>query len=139
MVVRLSTLLENIASIEQYDSKDRGSLDGYVVNTSSEQLENYLHKFSINSDIILDLKNKYRRIAIIKNMYIDDEYRGIGIGNKLLSNAIDEAYENDAEAIILIADIYESNDFDIKKWYEKFGFEQITDTNQGPLMILDES
>lgn len=138
-MVKISMLQESVVYIDHYDSKDRGSLDGYVTDTSSEQLENYLFSFSMKSGVISNIKDKYKRIAFIKNLHVDEKYRGSGIGNKLLSNAIDEAYDNGAEAILLIADMEESNDFDIQRWYEGFGFEKITNTSEGPLMILDES
>lgn len=136
--MRLATLQESLIHIDQYDSKNRGSLDGYVVDTNTEQLENYLYSFSMKSGVISDIREKYDRIAIIKNLHVDDDHRGIGLGNKLLSDAIDEAYDNGAEAIIIIADMEESNKFDIQRWYESFGFEKITNTDSGPLMILAE-
>lgn len=137
-MVSLAILQENIVHIDQYDSKNRGSLDGYVVDTSSEQLENYLYNFSMKTGVISNIQNKYNRIALIKNLHVDDQYRGAGLGNKLLSDAIDQAYDNGAEAIILIADIHDSNKFDIQRWYEGYGFEKVTNTSEGPLMILAE-
>jgi ribosomal protein S18 acetylase RimI-like enzyme len=46
-------------------------------------------------------------------MYIDDEYRGQGLGSSLLNNAIDDSYNRGAKAILLIADIHENNAFSI--------------------------
>ena len=52
---------------------------------------------------------------------------------------IDDAYENGAEAIFLIADAGENNKFDLTKWYESYGFEKIAKTsNSDNLMLLHE-
>lgn len=138
MVVKLATLTENYINIDQHDQKDRGFLYGYVTDTDSERLANFLFDYIENTKIVSDIRKKYNRIGIIKNFHVDDDHRGKGLGNKMLSKAIDKAYDNDAEAIILIADIDESNKFDIQKWYENYGFEKITNTSSGPLMILNE-
>jgi len=45
-------------------------------------------------------------------MYVDDDYRGQGIGNDLVSNAIDDAANNGADAILLVSDTDEDNPFD---------------------------
>lgn len=138
MVVKFSTFNENYINIDQYDQKDRGFLYGYVTDTDSERLSNFLFDYIEDIKIVSNIRKKYNRIGIIKNFHVDDNYRGKGLGNKLLSKAIEEAYNNDAESIILIADMDESNKFDIQEWYEKYGFKKITNTRAGPLMILDE-
>lgn len=138
MVVNLATLNENIINIDQYDPKNRGFLDGYVTDTDSERLSNFLLDYIENEKIVSNLRKKYNTIGIIKNFHVDDNHRGKGIGNKLISKAIDQAYDNGAEAIILVADMEESNKFNIQEWYEQYGFEKITNTITGPLMILKE-
>ena len=76
-------------------------------------------------------------MALIRNMYVDDDYRGQGIGNDLVSNAIDDAANNGADAIILVSDTDEDNPFDLTKWYEGFGFEIVGTAGNNPVMILD--
>jgi len=137
-VVTLSKLRESVVPIDQYDSRGHGALDGYVVDTSKEQIKNYLDNFRVNLEITNELKSKFKKIAIIKNINVEEKHRGEGIGNKLLSYAIDDAYDNGAEAIILIADKEEENQLDLIRWYENYGFEKLTNTISGPLMILDE-
>ena len=56
-----------------------------------------------------------------------------------MSNAIDSAYDNDAEAIILVADTGESNEFDLVNWYNNYGFEKIGDASGDPIMLLAET
>lgn len=138
MVVKATTLMENYVNIDQHDQKDRGFLDGYVTDTDSERLTNFLFDYIENTKIVSNIRKKYNKIGIIKNFHVDDKHRGKGIGNKLLRKAIDDAYNNDAEAIILITDVEESNNFDLQRWYESYGFKKITNTASGPLMILTD-
>lgn len=118
---------------------DHGNLEGYVVDTNKDQLDNYLSSNGVSKKVIDELKSRVKRIAIIKNMEVDDDKRGQKIGTELLDNAIDDAYEKNAEAIILIADKSEDNKFDLEKWYQKYGFEKIvTTSNNDSLMLLHE-
>ena len=80
---------------------DGGSIEGYVVNSNQPQLTNYLESQGATPNIISAIKNQYNRVGIIKNIYVDEDSRGQGIGNKLVSSAIDVASSNSAEAIVL--------------------------------------
>jgi predicted GNAT family N-acyltransferase len=123
------------ASLNQ--SVDGGSLEGYVVDSDQPQLTNYLSGQGANPDVISAIKNKYKRIGIIRNMYVDEDNRGQGTGNNLVSNAIDTAAELGAQAIILVSDIHETNVMDLTKWYKGFGFEQVGTASGDPVMILE--
>jgi len=128
-------LNEDTSSISQ--NIDGGSLTGYVVDTNMVNMTNYLSGMNVPPNIINELKEKYNRIGIIKNVYIDDEMRGQGLGNSLMSEAIESAFLDDANAIILIADSGELNDFDLTSWYEGYGFVVIGEATSGHLMVLD--
>ena len=127
-------LTEGITHIDQHN--DDGSLDGYVVDTDQEQVGNYLLSQGVSQSRIDDLRASYNRLGIIKNMWVDEESRGQGIGNDLMSGAIDDAYDSGAQAIILIADMGEQNEFNLVKWYENFGFELLDKANTDYLMIM---
>lgn len=130
-------LYESMISIDQ--SNDGGSLEGYVVDTDQPQLKNYLSAQHASTKLIVDLVTRFNRIAIIKNLYVEDEYRNRGFGRDLLDSAIDAAYDSDAEAIVLIADTHEENAFDLINWYKNYGFEIIGYADRNPVMLLDES
>ena len=133
----MKTYKQFIKEINHIDqSHKHGNLEGYVVDTDKEQLENYLDSQGVNKKIINDIKSKFKKIGIIKNIEIDIDQRNKKIGTKLLDNAIDSAYENDAEAIILIADTSEDNKFDIVKWYQNYGFEKIGKTSNNDILML---
>ena len=118
---------------------DGASLEGYVVDTDQVQLGNYLESQGANPQIAKKLAQQYNRIGIIRNMRVDDEERGQGLGTDLISNAIDDAYLNDAEAIVLVSDEGESNEFNLTKWYESFGFKKIGMAGSDPIMLLSKS
>lgn len=130
-------LKESLISISQ--ENDGGSLEGYVVDTDQPQLKNYLSGHHVSTKLIVKLVTKFKRIAIIKNLYVDEDYRNKGFGRDLLDHAIDSAYEADAEAILLIADTEEQNAFDLIQWYKNYGFEIIGHGDSNPIMLLNES
>ena len=75
-------------------------------------------------------------IAFLKNMYVEEDFRGQGYGNNLLSWFIEEARAEGASIIILESDEYESNAFGLTAWYEGYGFEVMDTEDDLPIMIL---
>jgi ribosomal protein S18 acetylase RimI-like enzyme len=122
-------------SISQHT--EGGSLEGYVMSTDKPNINNYLQSQGATPELINNITKRYKTLALIRNMYVDDDYRGQGIGNDLVSNAIDDAVNNGADAIILVSDTDEDNPFDLTKWYEGFGFEVVGTAGNNPVMILD--
>lgn len=123
--------------ISQYH--DHGNVEGYVVDTNREQLKNFFSSNGVPANVIKEYLTKFKRVGIIKNMEVEIEKRGKGVGKKLFDDAIDAAYEEGAEAIFLIADTSEDNKFDLTRWYESYGFEKIAKTsNSDYLMLLHE-
>jgi len=134
---RITKLMsEEITHIGQ--ENEGGSLEGYVVDTNQVQLKNYLSSQHADQNIADQLAKKFNRIGIIKNMYVNDDSRGQGFGKELFDKAIDAAYNNGAEAILLVADTQEQNIFDLVKWYQGYGFEIIGDAGGDPVMLLHE-
>lgn len=114
-----------------------GSLDGYVSDTDQVNFRNYLEGKGVDDSIINHIAKKYSRIGLIRNIYVDEEMRGQGIGNNLVSSAIQEAYRKGAEAIILVADMDETNNINLEKWYQGFRFQTIGKAGTNPLMLLE--
>lgn len=114
-----------------------GSAEGYVVDSSAENVRNWLE-----SEVGADqskLLERYGRIAVFKSMRVERRLRGRGIGNKLVDDWLARADRYGAEAIFLIADKGEQQapGFDLQKWYESWGFEKVADTSGGPFMVMD--
>lgn len=136
--MRFSELLTEFRSITFNDEKEDDlwySIDGYEVNIDEENWQNWISdKIENPEKFINEIKNKYKRIAIIKNLNVDEELRGQGLGNTLMSYFFNETT---ADIILLIADISESQlpGFDLSKFYENWGFEYIMPTFMGSLML----
>lgn len=133
--MRIKELLkESLTSISQ--NNDGGSLEGYVVDTNQPNVRNYLQSQHVDEKTINKLISQFNRIGLIRNMYVDDESQGQGYGTDLMNNAIDMAFDEGAEAIILVADLSEENKVDLVKWYNNYGFETIGNAAGDPLMML---
>lgn len=115
---------------------DEGSISGYVTKPKeSEQLENYLMEMGAFKAVPI-IESRYDRIGILKNMWVEEEYRGNGVGTWLLHRFVEEAADKHAEAILLVADTGERNDFDLVDWYKRNGFEVVFGKEEAyPVMI----
>lgn len=132
-------LIESIYS-EIYIYNDGGDADGYVTDTASEKLENWVnvrHKLN-NDEFIGHVKSSFETISFLNNMNVDENSRGQGFGSDLLEKFIDEAANRMAEAIILFADTEEEQEegFDLIQFYESYDFEVVKKYPDGALMLL---
>jgi GNAT superfamily N-acetyltransferase len=123
--------------IIELNEEDYATLSGYSVSSNQENYKNFLIDNISNemlaNKIVEFIKNKdFNDIVIIKNLNVDEEYRGQGIGRNLLEEAISEA-----EIAILISDKYEiqNKGFVLDKFYINSDFEPVLDTSSGSLMI----
>ena len=123
-----------LRSINQDD--EGGNLEGYVVDTDQPQLFNYLESQGAASELAKKIAKKFKRIGIIRNMYVDEEYRNQGVGTDLVNGAIDDAFLSGAQAILLVSDEGERNEFDLTRWYQDFGFKKIGVAGSDPVMLM---
>lgn len=133
--MKIAEITSRTASLNH--SVDGGSLEGYVVDSDQPQLTNYLESQGAALDVISAIKSKYKRIAIIRNMYVDEDARGQGVGNDLVGGAIDNAAEMGASAIVLVSDSTEDNAMDLTAWYTGFGFEVVGQAGGDPVMVME--
>ena len=136
--MRWQEIFESFGSIRHIEFDfDDGSVQGYVVETSAEQVTNWLEKHGTN-DSKVELKIKeFDKVAFLNNINVDEEARGQGIGQDLLESFESEAKASGADIVVLISDVNESQviGFDLTLWYKKNGFEILSNTTSGPLMI----
>ena len=119
-------------------SVEGGELIGYVTTSSKPQFRNYLESQGVDDNLIQQLSTKYPIIAILRNMYVDEDYRGQGIGSDLVSDALNDAAMEGAMAMVLVADMHEGNKFDLSKWYEEnFDFKIIGNAQGDPVMLRE--
>lgn len=128
--------VESVASIS--NSNSGGSLEGYITDTTQPQLENYLSGQGADNNLIKTLKNKYNKVGIIRNMYIDPDQRNQGHGGDLLGGAIDDAFSLGADAIVLVADRCEDNAIDLAQWYTEYGFEAVGNAHGNIIMVIEK-
>jgi GNAT superfamily N-acetyltransferase len=122
-------------------SIDGGTLFGYVVDADQPNVLNYLSRHTNLADAVMGKLRTYKeRVALLSNMMVDEDRRGTGIGAQLMSEFMEFAEQEGATVYVLICDVNQSQQpgFDLKEWYESFGFTATIDTGEGPLMVMPE-
>lgn len=120
---------------------ENGSAFGYVVSTSESNILNYL---SQHTDLAKQINNilakRFDRVALLRNMYVDEDARGCGEGSDLVMQFMSEAELHGAQMIMLVSDAEEEQleGFDLVTFYEGFDFYPSITTSSGMLMFSDE-
>lgn len=117
---------------------EEGNIYGYVTNALTDvQLKNYLEKQGVGEATSI-IQKQYDMVAILTNMYIEQGYRGNGLGSMFVESFIENALLKGASAIVLIADTGERNNFGLVEWYENYGFNIIYgEKHSFPLMLKE--
>jgi hypothetical protein len=110
---------------------DGGSLSG-VIHNDMQRVLNWGEKERLDDKATNTISSLSAPIAILKNMYVDEELRGQGQGNDFIQRFLDEV---GAIPIILISDKGEANTFDLTKWYEGYDFETIGSSGGSPVLL----
>ncbi|WP_005742620.1 GNAT family N-acetyltransferase [Pseudomonas amygdali] len=119
-----------------------GSISGYVIDAAEPNIKNYLMQHTnLGKSIAGRLAQRNEVVALLRNLYVDLEHRGQGIGSELVSSFLQEAEQAGATSYILLSDSGEEqvNDLDLNAWYENFGFCKVLSTGSGPLMVMPDS
>lgn len=118
--------------IEQ-DGSEAGSLQAHLnISKNDEVVLNYFnvnHKMELDKIYELLEKSNTQEISIIMNIYVDEDYRWIGLGSDLLENF----FTLNKSSVYLICDLAE-NDF-VLGWYQRNGFEIIDYIYGCPIML----
>lgn len=121
---------------------DHGSIFGYVVDASEPNIENYLMQHTnLGKSIAFRLAQRNEVVALLRNLHVDLEHRGQGVGSELVLSFLQEAEQAGATCYVLLSDDGEEqiNNLDLKAWYEKFGFSGVLCTESGPLMVMPDN
>ena len=118
--------------------EDGGSLSGYLVSYSDNNYKNFLgeeirDEKSLKAVIDFIEQNQYEQVLIVKNLNVEEDYQGQGIGRNLLENALENC-----SIALLIADAGETQreNFKLKKFYEGSDFMTVSNEVSGPLMVF---
>lgn len=123
-------------------SFEHGSISGYVVDAKKENIRNYLSQHTnLGKTIAWKLAQRDETVALLRNLNVDPEHRGQGIGSELVSSFIEACEQSGATCFILISDEGEEqvNRLNLNAWYEGFGFASVVATGSGPLMAMPGS
>lgn len=118
-----------------------GGCSGYCVDSSQEQISNYLAEYSSHAQLLAEqLSARCKRVAILKNLNVHEEHRGKGNGAYLLEDFLAAAEDLGATAVLLLADSAEAQrpGFSLAKFYAEYGFVAVCTTGAGPLMVYPE-
>src|SRR5690606_16074301 len=117
------------------------TLYGYVVSPHEINLKNYLDENVGYSDSIMNiLKKENRAVALLRNLWVDEECRGQGEGSYLVGEFLQEASQHGADTVLLVCDNNESQltGFKLQEFYEGFDFVACVNKDEDPLMVNDE-
>ena len=127
--------------IEESFSEETEGFEGgclaYETNPAKEpNLINYLQDQGVEKDIIEAIKKINEDILLVKNMYIDEEYRGNGFGSIVFEEMLNESTTG---KVILISDNEEDQrpGFNLNDFYTEYGFEK-ANKQSSPLMMSED-
>lgn len=121
---------------------DHGCASGYVVDATEVNIRNYLEQHTdLAEAIALKLEQRKERVALLRNIHVDEEHRNQGIGTELVLDFINKAESAGATCYIAICDAGETqkDGFELEAWYNNLGFVRIAKTGSGPLMAMPEA
>ena len=133
----MKLLMENWREYLNEDSRpidievSGGSLSG-VIHNDIQRVLNWGEKERLDDEAIKAISSLSAPIAILKNMYVDEELRGQGLGSDLIQRFLEEVYDT---PVVLISEKGETNTFDLAKWYEGYGFETIGSSGGAPVLL----
>lgn len=127
--------------IEKNFDEENDGFDGYMlaytINPSKENnLSNFLRDEGISEAFINQIERINDDILVIKNIYVDEEYRGNGYGNEILEELLSHSLSGKA---ILIADKDETQQegFNLITFYNSYGFTSAL--KQNDLLMVSEN
>ena len=124
---------DKIFVIEELENST-GAVEGLMCEPSEHhRVANYLEEQGY-ADIWERVAGQHNRIAVLKNVWIEEDSKGLGLGGELVEWFMMEAENRRMEAVYLVADTLTDNSFNLIQWYESRGFVNITDKTECPLM-----
>jgi ribosomal protein S18 acetylase RimI-like enzyme len=111
----------------------------YVVDTERSYLRNDLKSLRVSDQLIDQISTQYKRVTVIRNIWVDEEQRGRGQGSQLLVRTIEQSKIDRAEAVVLVSNKKELNTFDLDDWFKRHQFHPIGIANNNTVFIREIS
>ena len=110
---------------------DDGGFEAFVVSKGDVNYKNYLEDFGVDEEYLSAFDNlDFQNITVLKNLWVDEDSQGQGVGSELLEKAFDGHFEVNADLIVVVADNSEA-DFSVSDWYSRNGFEEVSILGNG--------
>lgn len=126
-------------SLDYVTENFEASGEGYVCGVKDVNWVNYLENHQKFAEIeeLHTLFNQLNlnTVAVISNIYVEDNCRNQGFGTKILDTLYNELLL-ESDVIILIADTLESNVIDLVKWYSGYDFKLVESSNKENLPVM---
>lgn len=118
---------------------NEGFIQGFVSDNDIDFLD-FINKYDyLESDIKNIEKYKNCNKAYISVIYMDKQFRGNKNGTLLLEQMLFNIYKDyNVKYIFLISYNEELNNFSLIKWYNSYGFYEIANKSNCPLMVLED-
>lgn len=120
--------------IDISSENDEGSLSA-VVHYDINRIKNWALMEKLDDDLQQTLSELPTPVSILKNIWIEPEARGKGIGRELMDKYFEEA--DMANSFVLIADELQTQTegFNLVKWYGGYDFEVVGHSGSDPVMV----
>lgn len=130
--------LRESMSIDIDDDSGLGNVFG-VIHDNLQNIMNWAQKEGIDEASMKAISALELPVAILKNINVEEEARGQGVGGQLMEEFMSAAADQGAFTVVLIADLGQTqgSGFDLEKWYEDYGFETVGhDGGSNPVMVM---
>jgi GNAT superfamily N-acetyltransferase len=116
---------------------DQGRAVGIVSAAKEDIVSDYFGDFTRQAGKMEKwLREHVERVAILKHIEVDDDFRGQGYGKALMLQFTDEVAKAGCKVILLVAKPEDDpqDGFDLQQWYENMGCGAVVDCNVGQIM-----
>lgn len=117
--------------------RDHGAVEAYVCGRDDENWLNYLDEMGMRSAMIDAIAAApVARVAVLRDIDVDEDARGKGLGTSLMNDIMAAFEQQGAEVVLIFADMQVTNEFDLVRWYRNWGFESVDRDELSPCMMI---
>lgn len=113
-----------------------GRIYGFKTTVGSDRFNLFIEKNLRNEELDDESKKNIQKYIGVDCIYIDNisvQNKGQGHGTKMLKEFLMLG-----DVFFLVADVKQSNNFDLVDWYKRHNFQIIGNTFYGPIMLFSK-